>query len=137
MQEIKIIGSGVAGLCVAKELSDKGLKVLVIDKTDSPGPQSCSWWAGGMLAPWCEGESTENIVVKLGKESIPWWSKNVDGVIKKGSLVIALSIPAVALAAPVSLKTCAPWRQQAYSRRCRPSTNKRCGCFVKYLCALS
>ena len=91
MQEIKIIGSGVAGLCVAKELSDKGLKVLVIDKTDSPGPQSCSWWAGGMLAPWCEGESTENIVVKLGKESIPWWSKNVDGVIKKGSLVIALS----------------------------------------------
>ena len=91
MQEIKIIGSGVAGLCVAKELSDKGLKVLVIDKTDSPGPQSCSWWAGGMLAPWCEGESTENIVVKLGKESIPWWRKNVDGVIKKGSLVIALS----------------------------------------------
>jgi glycine oxidase len=91
VQEIKIIGSGVAGLCVAKELSDKGLKVLVIDKTDSPGPQSCSWWAGGMLAPWCEGESTENIVVKLGKESIPWWSKNVDGVIKKGSLVIALS----------------------------------------------
>ena len=91
MQEIKIIGSGVAGLCVAKELSDKGLKVLVIDKTDAPGPQSCSWWAGGMLAPWCEGESAENIVVKLGKESIPWWNKNVDGVIKKGSLVIALS----------------------------------------------
>ena len=91
MQEIKVIGSGVAGLCVAKELVSRGSNVIVIDKTDAPSSESCSWWAGGMLAPWCEGESTEDIIVKLGQESISWWSKNVEGVVKKGSLVIALS----------------------------------------------
>ena len=91
MQEIKVIGSGVAGLCVAKELVRRGSKVIVIDKSEVPSPKSCSWWAGGMLAPWCEGESTEEIVVKLGQESISWWSKNVEGVVEKGSLVIALS----------------------------------------------
>ena len=91
MQEIKVIGSGVAGLCVAKELVSRGSNVTVIDKTDAPSCESCSWWAGGMLAPWCEGESTEEIIVRLGQESISWWSKNVKGVVEKGSLVIALS----------------------------------------------
>ena len=91
MQEIKVIGSGVAGLCVAKELVSRGSNVTVIDKTDAPSYESCSWWAGGMLAPWCEGESTEEIIVRLGQESISWWSKNVKGVVEKGSLVIALS----------------------------------------------
>ena len=91
MFQIKIIGSGVAGLCVARELVNKNTEIKVIDKSDVPGPDSCSWWAGGMLAPWCEGESTEKIIVKLGQESIPWWSKNVNDVVQKGSLVIALS----------------------------------------------
>jgi glycine/D-amino acid oxidase-like deaminating enzyme len=62
VQEIKVIGSGVAGLCVAKELVSRGSNVIVIDKTDAPSSESCSWWAGGMLAPWCEGESTEDII---------------------------------------------------------------------------
>jgi glycine oxidase len=91
VQEIKVIGSGVAGLCVAKELVSRGSNVTVIDKTDAPSCESCSWWAGGMLAPWCEGESSEEIIVRLGQESISWWSKNVKGVVEKGSLVIALS----------------------------------------------
>ena len=91
MFQIKIIGSGVAGLCVAKELIEKKTNITVIDKSNVPGPESCSWWAGGMLAPWCEGESTEKIIVELGQESIPWWSKNVENVIQKGSLVVALS----------------------------------------------
>jgi len=89
--QIKIIGSGVAGLCVAQELVNRETKITIIDKSDVPGPDSCSWWAGGMLAPWCEGESTEKIIVNLGQESIPWWSKNVKEVVQKGSLVVALS----------------------------------------------
>ena len=91
MFQIKIIGSGVAGLCVAKELIEKKTNITVIDKCNVPGPESCSWWAGGMLAPWCEGESTEKIIVDLGQESIPWWSKNVKNVVQNGSLVVALS----------------------------------------------
>ena len=91
MFQIKIIGSGVAGLCVAQELVNRETKITIIDKSDVPGPDSCSWWAGGMLAPWCEGESTEKIIVNLGQESIPWWSKNVKDVVQKGSLVVALS----------------------------------------------
>ncbi len=91
MFQIKIIGSGVAGLCVAQELVNRETKITIIDKSDVPGPDCCSWWAGGMLAPWCEGESTEKIIVNLGQESIPWWSKNVKEVVQKGSLVVALS----------------------------------------------
>ena len=91
MFQIKIIGSGVAGLCVAQELVNRETNITIIDKSDVPGPDSCSWWAGGMLAPWCEGESTEKIIVNLGQESIPWWSKNVKEVVQKGSLVVALS----------------------------------------------
>ena len=91
MINVNIIGSGVAGLCVATELIKKNVQITIIDKSEVPGPDSCSWWAGGMLAPWCEGESTEKIVVELGQESIPWWAKNVQGVVEKGSLVVALS----------------------------------------------
>ena len=27
-------------------------------------------WAGGMLAPWCERESAEELVVELGREAL-------------------------------------------------------------------
>ena len=84
-----IIGAGVAGLCVATEMLARGANVEIFDPDEQPGPNSCSWWAGGMLAPWCEGESTEEIVVRLGTEALTWWKDNGVEVFENGTIVIA------------------------------------------------
>lgn len=87
---ITVIGAGVAGLCVATELVARGASVAICDPNGGPGPHGCSWWAGGMLAPWCEGESAEEPVVRLGQEAIGWWERHAGGVARNGSLVVAM-----------------------------------------------
>ena len=67
-----VIGSGVAGLAVASELAARGAEVQVFDPAGPPGPHGCSWWAGGMLAPWCEYENAEEPVLRLGQQAIGW-----------------------------------------------------------------
>lgn len=90
MAEITIVGAGVAGLCVATELAARGLAFRIIDSKGAPGPHGCSWWAGGMLAPFCEGESAEEPVVRLGREAAPWWQRHTGQVAHEGTLVLAL-----------------------------------------------
>jgi len=46
---VTVIGAGVAGLTVALELAERGAGVTVLDKGPAPGPQACSWYAGGMI----------------------------------------------------------------------------------------
>ena len=41
---VTILGSGVAGLTVAQELTTRGLRVRIVDPAGAPGPQACSWW---------------------------------------------------------------------------------------------
>lgn len=89
MTAVTIIGAGVAGLCVARTLSDRGASVTVIDRRANPGAHACSWWAGGMLAPFCEGESAEEPVVRLGQEAAPWWQAQTGLVSQNGSLVVS------------------------------------------------
>ena len=90
MADIQIIGAGVAGLCVATELVARGASVHLVDKEPDLGPHACSWWAGGMLAPWCERESAEEPVLTHGIEAVDWWDQNAGGVTRNGSLVLAL-----------------------------------------------
>lgn len=83
-----IIGAGVAGLAVASELVSRGAKVQVFDPGGPPGPHGCSWWAGGMLAPWCEYENAEEPVLRLGQQAIDWWADRT--LVKRcGTLVVA------------------------------------------------
>ncbi|MEM7544031.1 MAG: glycine oxidase ThiO [Pseudomonadota bacterium] len=90
MTAIQVIGAGVAGLAIAAELAERGAPVRLTDREPEPGAHACSWWAGGMLAPHCEGESAEEPVVRLGQEAADWWrAKGVD-VTRKGSLVLTL-----------------------------------------------
>ena len=63
----QVVGAGVAGLSVASELSQRGASVRLYDRNGPPGPHACSWWAGGMLAPFCEGESAEEPVMRWGQ----------------------------------------------------------------------
>jgi len=85
-----ILGAGVAGLCVATELSARGASVRVVDPGGAPGKHGCSWWAGGMLAPFCEGETAEAEVVRLGQEAAGWWQAAGVEVRREGTLVVAL-----------------------------------------------
>lgn len=86
---VNVIGAGVAGLCTATELRKAGADVHLIDRHGAPGPHGCSWWAGGMLAPWCERESAEEPVVRFGAPAIDWWDEHAGGVVRNGSLVVA------------------------------------------------
>ena len=89
MTSVAVIGAGVAGLTVATVLAERGAEVSVVDRSPGLGPDQCSWYAGGMLAPWCERENAEPEVVALGQEAADFWAARVPGVVRRGSLVIA------------------------------------------------
>lgn len=80
-----VLGAGVAGLCVATALSERGLPVELVAGPGIPA----SHWAGGMLAPMCEGESAPPEVVQMGKHAVDWWSARFEGVQWRGTLVVA------------------------------------------------
>lgn len=86
---VTVIGAGVAGLACAVELAERGATVEVLERGDALGSASCSWYAGGMLAPWCELENAEPLVARLGSESLQWWQKRFPDVAINGSLVVA------------------------------------------------
>lgn len=83
-----ILGAGVAGLAVATELVARGAPVQIFDPAGAPGDHACSWWAGGMLAPWCEFENAEEPVLRLGQQAIDWWAGRTE-VTHSGTLVVA------------------------------------------------
>jgi glycine oxidase len=86
---VRVIGAGVAGLACALELAERGAAVEVLDRGEALGSSSCSWYAGGMLAPWCELETAEPLVAKLGGESLAWWQRRFSATALNGSLVVA------------------------------------------------
>ena len=89
-ETLTILGAGVMGLVLATELVGRGHMVRLVDPALGPGKHGCSWWAGGMLAPWCEFESAEEPVLRHGQTAIGWWERHAGGVARHGTLVIAL-----------------------------------------------
>ncbi|WP_424944844.1 FAD-dependent oxidoreductase [Aliiroseovarius crassostreae] len=85
---ITIAGAGVAGLASAYELAKRGAEVRIYEATSAPERNPCSWFAGGMLAPWCEGETADPEVVRLGAGAINWWAQFTP-VTRRGTLVVA------------------------------------------------
>lgn len=86
---VTVLGGGVMGLCVATELTRRGIPAAVRDTL--PGPNACSWWAGGMLAPWCEGETADPAVTRHGLDAADWWQDQGVPVTRHGTLVVSLS----------------------------------------------
>ena len=84
-----VLGAGVAGLACAVELAERGVAVEVLERGERLGVGCCSWYAGGMLAPWCERESAEPLVAALGLESLRWWPARFPGTVLRGTLVEA------------------------------------------------
>jgi glycine oxidase len=91
---IRVIGAGAAGLTAAFELvrlaraQNRDLALEIVEKAEKPG-LGCSFYAGGMIAPWCEAESAEPIVARLGAEALDFWTHIVPVAQRRGSLVVA------------------------------------------------
>ncbi|MGO9422215.1 glycine oxidase ThiO [Roseiarcus sp.] len=83
-----VVGAGVVGLATATALAERGAKVTLIERAENLSA-SASWLAGGMLAPFCEGESAPPSVVELGRRAIDWWAARAPGVVREGTLVVA------------------------------------------------
>jgi glycine oxidase len=90
MADVTIIGAGVAGLWAAHALSRRGITPRRIDRHGAPGAHGCSWWAGGMLAPFCEGATSEPAVIAHGQRAASDWA-GVTEVTQNGSLVVTLA----------------------------------------------
>lgn len=87
--QITVVGAGVMGLTTALALAERGLSVRVVERSEALGAGACSRFAGGMLAPWCEAESAEPLVVRLGQESLTYWPRVFPATLQRGSLVLA------------------------------------------------
>src|SRR5260370_28723077 len=83
-----VVGAGVVGLATALTLAERGAKVSLVERSRQLGANA-SWLAGGMLAPFCEGESAPPKVVELGRVAIDWWEAHSPGVVRAGTLVVA------------------------------------------------
>ena len=88
---VTVVGAGVMGLCIATELVHRGVAVTLRDRVGRPGPHACSWWAGAMLAPDCEGEIAEEPIVRLGREAADWWESRGVPVTRAGTMVVTLA----------------------------------------------
>jgi len=86
---ILVKGAGVAGLATALELARRGIPVEVVERRADIG-LGASHWAGGMLAPYCEREAAEEIVLTSGLLAADWWDEAVPGLVqRRGTLVLA------------------------------------------------
>ena len=86
---VTVRGAGVAGLACAVELAERGASVEVLERCATLAGAGCSWFAGGMLAPWCELESGGALIARLGEEGIAWWRRRFAATAQQGTLVIA------------------------------------------------
>ena len=87
--QVTVRGAGVAGLACAVELAERGASVEVLERAAALAGAGCSWFAGGMLAPWCELENGGALIARLGEEGIAWWRRQFPATAQLGTLVIA------------------------------------------------
>src|SRR5215472_16280168 len=86
---VSIIGAGISGAWHALLFAQAGHAVTVHERSDADMTESTSHFAGGMLAPWCEAESSEPVISRLGIRSLDLWRAHLPQTPFQGSLVVA------------------------------------------------
>jgi glycine oxidase len=86
---VSVIGAGIAGAWQALLFAQAGRAVTLHERSDAAMTQSTSYWAGGMLAPHCEAEVSEPVIVRLGIRSLDLWREHFPQTPFNGSLVVA------------------------------------------------
>jgi glycine oxidase len=90
-QGATVIGAGVTGSWQALMLARAGFDVTLHERSTSEMKESTGYWAGGMLAPYCEREATEPIIARLGLRSLDLWRDECPETSINGTLVVAHS----------------------------------------------
>ena len=86
---LSVIGAGIAGAWQALLFAKAGRAVTLHERSGPAMTQSTSYWAGGMLAPYCEAEGCEPVIVRLGIRSLALWRDHFPQTPFNGSLVVA------------------------------------------------
>jgi len=86
---VRVIGAGIAGTWQALLFAKAGCEVALYERSDASMTQSTGHWAGGMLAPYCEGETAEYLITRLGLRSLDLWREAMPQAKFNGSLVVA------------------------------------------------
>src|ERR1700742_1767274 len=85
---VSVIGAGIAGAWQALLFAQAGHAVTLHERSDAAMTMSTSHWAGGMLAPYCEAEVSEPVIVRLGLRSLDLWREHFPETAFNGSLVL-------------------------------------------------
>lgn len=91
--QIAIVGAGIMGRILALDFLNLGATVSLFDKDPVDSGGAAAYTAAGMLSPYCELESSEALIFKLGLASNCRWPSIVDelaedvGYFSKGTLV--------------------------------------------------
>src|SRR3979409_1934230 len=86
---VTIIGAGIAGAWQALLFAQAGHAVTLHERSDATMTEATSHWAGGMLAPGCEAETSEPAITRLGVRSLALWREHFPETPFNGSLVVA------------------------------------------------
>src|SRR5258708_38935617 len=73
---VSVIGAGIAGAWQALLFAQAGHAGTLHERSDQGMTQATSYWAGGMLAPWCEAETSEPLISRLGTRSLQLWRQH-------------------------------------------------------------
>jgi glycine oxidase len=88
---VSVLGAGIAGTWQALLFAKAGCRVALYERGEATMTQATSHWAGGMLAPFCEGETAEPVITRLGLRSLDLWREALPKTPFNGSLVVAHS----------------------------------------------